>query len=337
MATNKDWDQILAQALQEDLDAKMAQLPPENEVDFEFSEEFESDMQKLLNRASKPYYYFINTVGKRVAVIAVVLFIALTTTVFSVEALRKPVVKFFVTFFEKFSTVVFGAEAPDSKLHISSDDFYIPAFVNSHVSSKGVSDNVSSESYNESSDTISDKENSEGNQNSTVPSRYIESSSENAFSHTTTSQTSNYSKTSSESSQPVSSYPQTSSDLPVSSEQKPEPEPSFPKVIETIRKPDIPDGYELDYEEKTDGSHYIEYVNQEGDFFTFEQHIITTMKITVDTENIFLINTKINGYDAIYYENKGYGNLLWTDGEYGYAIIGIPDQELLSKIAESVK
>lgn len=336
MTTNKDWGQILAQALQEDLDAKMTQFPPENEVDFEFSEEFESDMQKLLNRASKPYYYFINTVGKRVAVITVILLIALTTTVFSVEAIRKPIIEFFVTIFEQFSTVVFGTESPDSKFHISSDDFYIPAFVNSHVSSKDISDDVSSELYNESSNTISDKENSETDKSSTVTSRYIESGSGNVSSHTATSQTSNSSRTPAESSQPVSSHPHISSDLPVSSEQK-HPEQDFPTTIERLLLPTIPEGYVLDFEEKGATCYYAEYFNQDDDYFAFSQLVIKSTKLTVDTEDVILTKTKVNGFDAIYYENKGCGVIVWNDGVYGYSLLGTQNQEFLLEVAQSVK
>ena len=63
MRSNETWEQRLTYALQADLDNKMSQLFPANAVDFEFSEAFETKMQKILNQARKPYYYLINTVG----------------------------------------------------------------------------------------------------------------------------------------------------------------------------------------------------------------------------------------------------------------------------------
>ena len=41
--------------------------------------------------------------------------------------------------------------------------------------------------------------------------------------------------------------------------------------------------------------------------------------------------------DAIYYENKGYGTIIWTNNKYGYCISGIANQEFLIEIAQSVK
>ena len=71
----------------------------------EFSVEFERKMQKLIKRRNKPYYKIINTVGKRVACIIVIVLLASSVTVLSVDALRNAVADFFVNIYEKFSTV----------------------------------------------------------------------------------------------------------------------------------------------------------------------------------------------------------------------------------------
>ena len=70
-----------------------------------FSPKFEKQMKRLINRRNKPYYRIINTVGKRVACIAIVILIISSVTVMSVEALRNAVADFFVRMYEKFSTV----------------------------------------------------------------------------------------------------------------------------------------------------------------------------------------------------------------------------------------
>lgn len=124
-----------------------------------------------------------------------------------------------------------------------------------------------------------------------------------------------------------------SSVQPVSSEQ--ETEPSFPTEILEIRLPTIPEGYVLDYEEKTEFLYYAEYVNAENDFFSFEQYIIQSNKITIDTEDVVPIKIKVNEFEAVYYENKGFGNIIWSDGIYGYTLIGLPNQEFLSMIAQT--
>lgn len=76
--------------------------------DVEFSSIFEKKMEKLINRQKKPYFYLINTVAKRIAIIIAVIIIALTSTALSVDALREGVKNFFVETFEKFSSVFFN-------------------------------------------------------------------------------------------------------------------------------------------------------------------------------------------------------------------------------------
>lgn len=74
-------------------------------VEHEFSPKFEKKIEKLINRRRKPYFRMINTVGKRVACIALAIFIASATTVMSVDALRNAVFNFFSDLFGSTSTV----------------------------------------------------------------------------------------------------------------------------------------------------------------------------------------------------------------------------------------
>lgn len=80
-------------------------LPDADENEHVFSSGFERKMQKLIKRRKKPYYKIINTLGKRVACIAVIVLVASSVTVLSVDALRNAVADFFVSIYEKFSTV----------------------------------------------------------------------------------------------------------------------------------------------------------------------------------------------------------------------------------------
>lgn len=87
-------------------------LTPEYEIamqdvadEHEFSPEFEKKMKKLISRRNKPYYKIINTAGKRTACAAVVVLVVSSVTIMNVEALRNAFSDFFVSIYEKFSTV----------------------------------------------------------------------------------------------------------------------------------------------------------------------------------------------------------------------------------------
>lgn len=68
------------------------------------SEKFEKKMSHLIGARKNPFWIFVNTVGKRVAVIVFV-FIVLCGSAMSVEAIREPVVKFIVETYEKYTAV----------------------------------------------------------------------------------------------------------------------------------------------------------------------------------------------------------------------------------------
>lgn len=70
-----------------------------------FSAKFEKKMKKLIKRRKKPYYRIINTVGKRVACAVLAFLVASSATVLSVKALREAVADFFISIYEKFSTI----------------------------------------------------------------------------------------------------------------------------------------------------------------------------------------------------------------------------------------
>ncbi len=77
-------------------------------LNIDFSPDFEKSMQRLIKRQKKPYFKLINTVAKRVAIIIAVIIIALTSTVLSVDALREKIKNFVIETFEKFSIVVYN-------------------------------------------------------------------------------------------------------------------------------------------------------------------------------------------------------------------------------------
>lgn len=65
------------------------------------SPRYQKRMERLIKRQKQSYWKYVNTVGKRVAVFAVVLILTFALSM-SVSAVRKPIVEFFVNVYEKF-------------------------------------------------------------------------------------------------------------------------------------------------------------------------------------------------------------------------------------------
>lgn len=99
--TEKEYRQCIAEALL----PKYHQILAEADSSYEFSPDFERRMDKLIRQRRKPYYRFINTSGKRVAVILLAFLTISFTTVMSVEALRTPFLDFITSIFSDHSEV----------------------------------------------------------------------------------------------------------------------------------------------------------------------------------------------------------------------------------------
>ena len=99
--TEKEYRECIAAALCPEYEAMLA-AP---KIEHQFSEKFEKNMRKLIRRRKKPYYRFINTAGKRAAVIVTAFITLSLTTVMSVEALRKPFLDFIMSIFSDHSEV----------------------------------------------------------------------------------------------------------------------------------------------------------------------------------------------------------------------------------------
>ena len=97
--------EILKEAIGRTLIPEYHQIMDDASDDHEFSPKFQKHMDKLIRRRRKPYYRFINTAGKRVAVIALAFLTISFTTVMSVEALRTPFLDFIMSIFSDHSEV----------------------------------------------------------------------------------------------------------------------------------------------------------------------------------------------------------------------------------------
>lgn len=97
-------------AFREVISSEFAQIPTdEDSIDFTFSEKFIKRMDKLIRAQKKSYYKFINTAGKRVAVIFAAI-ITLFTASLSVKAIREPVVRFIKQVYETFIHYTFEGD-----------------------------------------------------------------------------------------------------------------------------------------------------------------------------------------------------------------------------------
>jgi hypothetical protein len=93
-----------------------------------FSPKFERKMERLLRAHRKPYYPLVNTNFKKAALAMAVVLIIMITTVFSVSALREPVIRFFVEVYEKFSQVFFHHQ-PEEQFPATLEVYYAPTWL----------------------------------------------------------------------------------------------------------------------------------------------------------------------------------------------------------------
>jgi hypothetical protein len=230
MFENATADSILREALKESQRFRIEQVENEtkaNQAMHVFSREFEKRMEKLLKMSAKPYFRYVSTIGKRVALIAVTFFIALSITTFSVDAIRTPVINFLAEVYETFTSLMFG-----------SDDV----------------ENV------------------------------------------------------------------------------------FPETIEDMRTPEnIPGGYTASEPMDMGILIQITYSATGKDEILFEQYIISSTVINMDTEGVDLEKLMINDCEAFYYENKGQHVLVWTDGQYGYSLTGNINKNVLISMTKLKK
>lgn len=83
----------LNQAFREVAAMEFVDIPCEEmHIDFSFSEQFVKKMEKLIARQRKPYWEYVNTAGKRVAIVAIV-FLSLFITACSNEEFREPIIR----------------------------------------------------------------------------------------------------------------------------------------------------------------------------------------------------------------------------------------------------
>lgn len=125
-------NEILGQAL---LKYQIERIGKNYPLTEEYNEEFapnkatEEKIYKLIRLEKKPYYVLINTVGKRIACIIILIFTMMMTTVFSVKALRDPFINFIVSTYEKASAIIFKSDEPKPNQSVILSEFYEPEYL----------------------------------------------------------------------------------------------------------------------------------------------------------------------------------------------------------------
>jgi len=106
-------DTILKQALKEYQRAELEPLfDAAGQTPAHPSPEFDRRIRRAIKQRQRKYYRFVNTVGKRVAVIVLAFLLSCSIAITSVKAWREPVFDFIVHTYETFSRIVFHKEPP---------------------------------------------------------------------------------------------------------------------------------------------------------------------------------------------------------------------------------
>lgn len=98
------YDELLRQGLIKLKEIEFSDVPEEEKIEHDFSDKYLKSKEKLINKLSRSYWKYINTVAKKVAVV-IISFIIAFSSLMTVEAFRKSVIDFVVTMFNSFSKV----------------------------------------------------------------------------------------------------------------------------------------------------------------------------------------------------------------------------------------
>lgn len=91
----------------------------ESEIEYEFSEEFNRKMEKLLRRVAYDRTHAVSWVARKVIAVAAAIIFALAGMM-SVSAIREPVVEFFYNIYEEFMEIFFEGDTTEKITYVYS-------------------------------------------------------------------------------------------------------------------------------------------------------------------------------------------------------------------------
>lgn len=104
-----------------------------------------------------------------------------------------------------------------------------------------------------------------------------------------------------------------------------------------IKHPTPPDGFTIKKEWDMNVDYSCDYEGPDGEELTYWQGISGSGQFVLDTEGVQTENQLVNGITGIYFTNKGYAQLLWSDGIYDYLLVGNLSREEILRVAESIE
>lgn len=107
--------------------------------------------------------------------------------------------------------------------------------------------------------------------------------------------------------------------------------------IDAIEVTYIPEGFELISESKNDVESRMEYVDDCGNRIIIRQTLNRNTQKTIDTEDVESEEVVVKKYRGIYFENKGFGTLIWDDSKQSFEIAGNVERDEIFKVAESIQ
>lgn len=114
---------VLQQALIQLKEEQLCTIPEDKDIHYVFSERFEKNMNKLIRSQKHNYWKYINTAGKRVAIILLLLAVVFASAM-PVKAIREPVVEFLYKVYETFTEVTFKENGAQPKYVPLGDNVY---------------------------------------------------------------------------------------------------------------------------------------------------------------------------------------------------------------------
>ena len=351
---------MILRALGESMDRKVEQLP---EVEHTFSPAFEQRMDRLIRAQSRPYYRYVNTGMKKAVLALAAVFLLLTALMFSVSALREPVVRFIVKVYEKITNVHYQPENPE-QLPATLEVYYEPAWL-----PKGyrLNDSMTIDVLILYSLTYTDeKENDINFSQYTIIGTTLGLDTEGTKTKPITVNGNAGMFFSNKGIQHIlwndGQYgfqlfgPVTKADLlrmarsfravdrppgtdsPGMAGAIQEDTGQFPSTLEVLFDPTwLPEGYRLDAKSGLDYAHDWIYVNDSGKEIRLTQHTIVSIDVTPDEEHPDPKPITVNGNAGYSFIGDDMPYLIWKDGQYGYTLYGpVPEADLL-RMAQSLR
>lgn len=95
---NNKYDNLMIEALKRYKDIQLSSIPAEDDIQYEFTQNFNRKMNKLIENQEKRHNKIFSNTAKRAATIIIAIIMGLSLTL-SIDAIREPVFKFFYEVF----------------------------------------------------------------------------------------------------------------------------------------------------------------------------------------------------------------------------------------------